>query len=176
MRLIEDFLARSNISRCSDFRETGEIVAKVGFKMFLNVTPAVVHHDGRSTASRTGGEGAPGAASSQSSTTGGAASSSSSANTNGSAATAAPAPGGQEFSLILDENPLSEFVELPPDAREGGLWWSNVLVGVLRGALEMVQLQTAPYFVSDVLRGDEQTELRVRLVKFLDEEAPPADD
>lgn len=76
----------------------------------------------------------------------------------------------------MDENPLSEFVELPPDAREGGLWWSNVLVGVLRGALEMVQLQTAPYFVSDVLRGDEQTELRVRLVKFLDEEAPPADD
>ncbi|PWN27695.1 TRAPP I complex [Jaminaea rosea] len=157
VRLIEDFLARSNISRCSDFRETGEIVAKVGFKMFLNVTPAVVHHDGRSTASGT-------------------ASSSSSANTNGSAATAAPALGGQEFSLILDENPLSEFVELPPDAREGGLWWSNVLVGVLRGALEMVQLQTAPYFVSDVLRGDEQTELRVRLVKFLDEEAPPADD
>lgn len=44
------------------------------------------------------------------------------------------------------------------------------------GAYTQVQLQTVPYFVSDVLRGDEQTELRVRLVKFLDEEAPPADD
>lgn len=28
-RLIEDFLARSNIGRCADFREVGEVVAKV---------------------------------------------------------------------------------------------------------------------------------------------------
>lgn len=28
-RLIEDFLARSNIGRCTDFKETGEVVAKV---------------------------------------------------------------------------------------------------------------------------------------------------
>lgn len=28
-RLIEDFLAKSNIGRCADFREVGEVVAKV---------------------------------------------------------------------------------------------------------------------------------------------------
>ncbi len=28
-RLIEDFLARSNIGRCADFREVGEVIAKV---------------------------------------------------------------------------------------------------------------------------------------------------
>lgn len=28
-RLIEDFLARSNLGRCSDFRETGEVISKV---------------------------------------------------------------------------------------------------------------------------------------------------
>ena len=28
-RLIEDFLARSALGRCSDFREVGEVVAKV---------------------------------------------------------------------------------------------------------------------------------------------------
>lgn len=28
-RLIEDFLAKSNIGRCSDFREVGEVVGKV---------------------------------------------------------------------------------------------------------------------------------------------------
>lgn len=28
-RLIEDFLARSSMGRCSDFREVGEVVAKV---------------------------------------------------------------------------------------------------------------------------------------------------
>ena len=28
-RLIEDFLARSNLGRCTDFRETGEVISKV---------------------------------------------------------------------------------------------------------------------------------------------------
>jgi hypothetical protein len=28
-RLIEDFLARSNLGRCADFRDVGEVVAKV---------------------------------------------------------------------------------------------------------------------------------------------------
>lgn len=32
-RLIEDFLARSNLGRCADFRETGEVVSKV--RLFL---------------------------------------------------------------------------------------------------------------------------------------------
>ena len=32
-RLIEDFLARSNLGRCTDFRETGEVIAKVQFPL-----------------------------------------------------------------------------------------------------------------------------------------------
>lgn len=47
-------------------------------------------------------------------------------------------PAGSWFTLILDENPLAEFVELPEEALDGGLWFSNVLCGVIRGALEMV--------------------------------------
>jgi len=31
MRLIEDFLARAGLGRCSDFKEVGEVVAKVRF-------------------------------------------------------------------------------------------------------------------------------------------------
>jgi hypothetical protein len=41
-----------------------------------------------------------------------------------------------EFSLILENNPLAEFVELPPGHEN--LTYSNILCGVLRGALEMV--------------------------------------
>ncbi|PWZ03299.1 TRAPP I complex [Testicularia cyperi] len=136
-RLIEDFLARTNLTKCTDFREVGEVISKVGFKMFLNVTPNVTHIDAAANPALTS---------------------------------------AREFALTFDENPLAEFVELPPDARQGGLWYSNVLAGVIRGALEMVQMQTEAYFVSDQLRGDDTTELRVRLIKYLDEEAPIADD
>lgn len=42
----------------------------------------------------------------------------------------------REFSLIMDHNPLVDFVELPEEHRS--LWYSNILCGVIRGALEMV--------------------------------------
>ena len=85
---------------------------QIAFKAFLNITPQIVH--------------------------------------------AAPPPNAppREFSLIFDDNPLTEFVELPDDALgerasassgadggrpKGGLWFSNVFCGVVRGALEMVR-------------------------------------
>eukprot|EP01116_Phalansterium_solitarium_P005262 TRINITY_DN16756_c0_g1_i1.p1 TRINITY_DN16756_c0_g1~~TRINITY_DN16756_c0_g1_i1.p1 ORF type:complete len:134 (-),score=7.63 TRINITY_DN16756_c0_g1_i1:195-596(-) len=67
VRIIEEFLARSGLGRCSDFRETSEVLAKVGLKMFLGITAQVQNFDSTKN----------------------------------------------EFSLILDENPLAEFVELP---------------------------------------------------------------
>ena len=48
---------------------------------------------------------------------------------------------GKSFGLVFEENPLADFVELPDDGRaQDELWYSNILCGVLRGALEMVSL------------------------------------
>lgn len=47
---------------------------------------------------------------------------------------------------------------------------------LIKDTHHQVQLQTEIFFVSDVLRGDDQTELRVRLIRILDEEVPVADD
>lgn len=39
-------------------------------------------------------------------------------------------------SIVLEDNPLVDFVELPDTCQ--GLYYCNVLSGVIRGALEMV--------------------------------------
>lgn len=43
-----------------------------------------------------------------------------------------------EFSLVMEYNPLVDFVELPDDHQN--LFYSNIICGVIKGALEMVYL------------------------------------
>ncbi|KAH8601984.1 trafficking protein-like protein particle complex subunit 3 [Bisporella sp. PMI_857] len=132
LRLIEDYLAKSNTTkRCSNFKDTAEMIAKVGFKMFLNITPTIANWTSDS----------------------------------------------KQFSLIFEENPLADFVELPDDGRaQDELWYSNIFCGILRGALEMVQMQVEAHFMSDVLRGNDSTEMRISLIRYIDDEMPMDDD
>lgn len=85
-------------------------------------------------------------------------------------------------------------MELPDDGRaQDELWFSNILVGVIRGALEMVCCSTAlveaarltssqvhtqveAHFTSDVLRGNDTTEMRISLIRYIDDEMPPDDE
>lgn len=71
------------------------------------------------------------------------------------------------FSLVLYENPLAEFVELPPEM--AGLVYSNVLCGALRGALEAIQIRAECRFVRDALRGDEVNEIAVEIIEVMEE-------
>ena len=41
-RLIDEFLAKSNTEYCGSFKEIGEKIAKVGFKMFLGIEASVI--------------------------------------------------------------------------------------------------------------------------------------
>ena len=81
---------------------------------------------------------------------------------------------GKECSLVLDDNPLTVFTELPEHLH--GLRYSNLLCGVLRGALAQVQMRVEVRFARDALLGDDATELRLRLVEMLEDEAPPDND
>ncbi|KAJ1508024.1 transport protein particle 22 kDa subunit [Coelomomyces lativittatus] len=129
-RLIEEFVSKAQIGRCKDFKETCDIVAKVGFKMFLNIVPQVKEIDSKT------------------------------------------------YSFLFEETPLSDYVEVPEmyQKKDPPLYYSNVICGCIRGALEMIQLQVEVHWVSDVLLGDEVSELRIQLVKVLEDEIPAGED
>ncbi|XP_074846804.1 trafficking protein particle complex subunit 3-like protein isoform X2 [Carettochelys insculpta] len=73
-----------------------------------------------------------------------------------------------EFFLILDKNPLVDFVEELPAGRSS-LCYCNLLCGVIRGALEMVHLAAEVTFVQDSLKGDDMTEIGITFTKKLED-------
>lgn len=120
-RLVDEFFARSGLGPCRDFRETAEVVAKIGFKMFLGVTAEVRNWN----------------------------------------------PQGTSCCLVLQDNPLTEFVELPPTL--SNLAYANLLCGVIRGALEQVHMKVKCFFIKDMLKGDDVNEIHLELKELLKE-------
>ncbi|NXQ18509.1 TPC3L protein, partial [Peucedramus taeniatus] len=75
---------------------------------------------------------------------------------------------GNEFSLILDKNPLVDFVEELPVER-ASFCYCNLLCGVIRGALEMVHLAAEVSFFQDRLEGNAVTEIGVMFLLKLED-------
>ena len=69
--------------------------------------------------------------------------------------------GIKSFSLVIAENPLTTFVDLP--AGHENLKYSNILCGVIRGSLSAINMKVSATFKKDVLVGDESNEIQVVL-------------
>ena len=83
---------------------------------------------------------------------------------------------GKEFSLILEDNPLIEYAELPQAYIDQGLQYCSMLCGVIRGALEMMHIQAEVSLTKCALRNrGEHTQIKVKFIQMLEAELPPAD-
>mmetsp|Transcript_19049 Transcript_19049/g.21217 ORF Transcript_19049/g.21217 Transcript_19049/m.21217 type:complete len:192 (-) Transcript_19049:90-665(-) len=128
LRIIDEFLARSNLGRCRTFKDTADVIAKVAFKMFLGVYASITNFVKE-----------------------------------------------KEFTLVIEDNPFTDFVELP-DEYKSKLEYCSMLCGIIRGALEMVQMRVACKVVKDSLKGDESTAIRVTLIEIMKDELPVGTD
>lgn len=115
LRLIEDYLAKSNSPRCRDLKDVADKIQQA-FRMYLGISPSISQWS----------------------------------------------QANDEFSIMIDSNPLTEFVELPDSL--AGMNYLNLLPGVIRGALEMVSIQVKSWIKQDQLKGDSVTEIRVKTV------------
>ena len=128
IRIIDEFVSKargSSSTKCRNFKETIETLAKDAFKMFLGYSANVDSWNSDNTS----------------------------------------------CIVKVVDNPLSEFVELPPSISE--LRYSNIICGVIRGALEMLSMRIEAKMVKDALNGDEciGCEIRVTLKESLAEGA-----
>ncbi|KAI1725262.1 FF domain-containing protein [Ditylenchus destructor] len=80
-------------------------------------------------------------------------------------------PTGDEYAVLLESNPLVEFVEIPPEWSK--VCYSQVICGAIRGALEALHMEVRVFLVSDV---PNPTEIRVKFQRVLHESVPAGDE
>jgi hypothetical protein len=159
LRLVDEFCAKSRSgARCKSFRETMDTVAKEAFRMFLGVAAVVGDFSADSSACTLRIPDNPLA---------GAAQARGPFPNQPPSFPPQPHPPPHPQAMFFRASPAADFVELP--ASYSALRYSNILCGVIRGALEMVSLKVSCTFVKDALAGDDGTEIRVALQEVLQE-------
>ena len=73
----------------------------------------------------------------------------------------------KEFHLKFTENPISLYVELPESLE--GLCYSNIICGIMRGMLEISGFEIKCEFAKDKMKGDDINDLKITLVKLIEE-------
>ena len=141
MRMIDEFLAKSGAPPCRTLAMTAEAVAKVAVRMFLGVAAGV---ERLVVGSQDGPRGGVAAA------------------VLGTSVAPNTTAQWTSYSIVFDENPLNGFAELP-EALRARLWYSNLLAGILSGALGQVGFKRVTVeFTRCKLRGDTTHEITVR--------------
>ena len=72
-----------------------------------------------------------------------------------------------EYKIVFSENPLNDFVELPEKFK--GLWYSNMICGVIRGAMEAINIKVECKYFKDTLKGHDNNEIRIKLIEIIEE-------
>ena len=73
----------------------------------------------------------------------------------------------KEFHLIFPLNPISFYVELPESLND--LCYSNIICGMIRGMLEISGFEVQCEFFKDKMKGDDVNDLKITLVKLIEE-------
>lgn len=184
VRMIDDFISHLPAGapipgRCIDLVEAAEIISKAAFRYYLNISPPTVlfppDSDGRqftlsfpSVVLKPGGEEKVSTNQLFGETF---AATASSLASSAAGALSSVMSQSQQFGEGLG----SDMVELPESAIQTGFHYANMLCGVIRGALEMVQLEVECEITADPLLDSALgvTEMSVKLVRHLDDESPP---
>ena len=73
------------------------------------------------------------------------------------------------FTLVDELDTVGERFPL------AALFYLQMLCGVIRGALEMIQMSVECKVLKCISLGDKNTEIRVKLLRIIDDELPPSD-
>lgn len=75
--------------------------------------------------------------------------------------------GPKSYVISFPENPLNDFVELPQHLRDISFSYCSIYCGIIKGALEQLQMEISCKFVKDALRGDDTNSIQIDLVGIM---------